>query len=442
MTFILDEIKIIAIASYITYWLQCLLFNYIFCDVKRKYKFADILLVVLYVILLASGVIDEDAVIISVFMFANLLVISDISFKGKIVNVLKIIFFINCFCYVIQVLMSIITGIDIASMSNFAWLIGSIIFLVVLFIIAGCKKYKPVKLHVKGISGFSRIWIYGAMVVMGISMPSTVVALSYAASYVNTAQYYTVTNILSLLAFSSMIFLVLFIFYMNNTNRKIKKSLETERLLKEVQKNYYEAMLKKEDETRRFRHDIVNHLMCMGGLAEKEDKQMVINYIRQLQEQVASIQQTCYTVGNEVIDATLNGILPQLKDIEVIVKGTCTENIAIDYVDLCTVVANLLQNAKEELERLHKDEKYLKVIVSQGKQNMELEIVNSSGEKAEDKKSHLPISSKEDKRNHGIGLRNVKETIERNHGTFSWECKNGEFKVAITLPISKEKSKN
>lgn len=213
MTFILDEIKIIAIASYITYWLQCLLFNYIFCDVKRKYKFADILLVVLYVILLASGVIDEDAVIISVFMFVNLLVISDISFKGKIVNALKIIFFINCFCYVIQVLMSIITGIDIASMSNFAWLIGSIIFLVVLFIIAGCKKYKPVKLHVKGISGFSRIWIYGAMVVMGISMPSTVVALSYAASYVNTAQYYTVTNILSLLAFSSMIFLVLFIFY-------------------------------------------------------------------------------------------------------------------------------------------------------------------------------------------------------------------------------------
>ena len=55
------------------------------------------------------------------------------------------------------------------------------------------------------------------------------------------------------------------------------------------------------------------------------------------------------------------------------------------------------------------------------------------------KKSNLPISSKEDKKNHGIGLKNVKETIEKNHGTFSWECRDGEFRVTIALPINKGK---
>ncbi len=43
----------------------------------------------------------------------------------------------------------------------------------------------------------------------------------------------------------------------------MKKYLETEKLLRQTQKSYYETMLQKEEDTRRFRHDIINHLMCL-----------------------------------------------------------------------------------------------------------------------------------------------------------------------------------
>lgn len=442
MMLILDEIRIVAIITYMVCWLQCQLFNYIFFKVKIYHRFADVLIGILYIILLVGGVINDNAVISAIFIFIDLMITLDSSFKGKIINTLKILFFVNGCWYVIQALLSMIIGDNIASMSDFEWLMGSIIFLVILLMIAVCKKYQLLKLHVKITQNITRIWIYCAMVIMGISMPFTIGALSYAASYVDNSKFYLFTNVSSILSFSSLVFLVLFIFYMNDVNKKMQKNIETERLLMETQKNYYEAMLKKEETTRRFRHDVINHLLCLQGLAEKDEKQMVIEYIEQLQKHVVSIQQTCYTVGNEIIDATLNGILPQLKDTEVTVKGNCTENIAMDYIELCTIVANLLQNAVEELERLDGEKKYLKVRAVQGKQYVKLEIVNRSGEKRVDKKSNLPVSSKKDKKNHGIGLKNVKETVEKNKGTFSWECKDGEFKVEIALPISKEKSKN
>lgn len=439
MMLILDEITVVAVISYIVYWLQCQLFNYIFFDIKTQHKFADVLIGILYAFLLVNKVISEDAVISSIFIFFNLMLTLNSSFKGKIICTLKIIFFTNSCWYAIQALLSMIIQVNIASMSDFEWLMGSSIFLVLLLIIAVCKKYRLMKLHIKVTQGILKVWIYCAMVIMGISIPLTIGGLSYAVGYVNNSKFYKFTNVTSMFSFSSLVFLVLFIFYMNDINKKMKKNLEVERLLTETQKNYYEAMLKKEEATRRFRHDVINHLICLQGLAEKEDKRMVVDYIEQLQKQVVSIQQTCYTVGNEVIDATLNGLLPQLKDAEVIVKGNCTESIAMSHVELCTIVANLLQNAVEELECLDIDEKYLKVNAVQGKQYMKLEIINCSAEKAIDKKSNLPISSKEDKKNHGIGLKNVKETIEKNHGTFSWECRDGEFRVTIALPINKGK---
>ena len=50
-------------------------------------------------------------------------------------------------------------------------------------------------------------------------------------------------------------------------------------------------------------------------------------------------------------------------------------------------------------------------------------------------KNGLPRSNKSDKKNHGIGMGNVKKAVERNNGKFEWYQEKEYFGVSIILPI-------
>lgn len=75
------------------------------------------------------------------------------------------------------------------------------------------------------------------------------------------------------------------------------------------------------------------------------------------------------------------------------------------------------------------------IMIEQGVQYMKFTISNSSRMKKMNISSKLPLTTKADKKNHGIGLRNVRETVEKNQGKFLWEYKENEFKVEIALPL-------
>lgn len=445
MTLTIDSSNFIAIGSFVVIFLQCFLINYIFFKKMCKFNWFSVFGSVVYIILvLCTNIEANDFIPRTVIEFVVTVILFGITVGGKLKEKiflpLKVYFTIVCLSYMVQMLICIMGDIDSGSLSDGDWLISYSILLVILLVLALVKKYKLARLEEKVKNKIIRIFIYFAMCIMGISIPLTITGLSYASPYVSNTKFSDFTNVLSFFAFSSMIFLVLFVFYINDTNKKIKNSFETEKMLMEIQKNYYEEMLKKEEGTRRFRHDFINYLICLKGMAEKDDKQMMMDYIEQLEHRVQDLKPTYYTVGNDVMDILINGLIPQIKDAKVVVKGTCKEEIEMDSIELCTIVSNLIQNAVEELNSFNQNQhsKYFKLNISQGKTNMKLEISNTSREKVGDKSSGLPQTSKQNKKDHGIGLKNVKETVEKNHGTFSWKYEEEEFKVEVILPLRKK----
>ncbi|MBQ3513527.1 MAG: GHKL domain-containing protein [Lachnospiraceae bacterium] len=445
MTLTIDSSNLIAIGSFVINFLQCFFINYIFFKKKCKFNWFSVFGSVVYIILvLCTDIATNTFVPRSVIEFAVTLVlfgfIVDSNFKEKILLPLEVYFTNVCLNYVIETMICMMYHIEISSINDGMELAGCSILLVIFLVVALIKKYKIIKLERKVKNRITQIFIYFSMCIMGISIPLTIGGLGYASAYVTNTKFNDFANVLSLFAFSSMIFLVLFVLYINDTNKKIKNSFETEKMLMEIQKNYYEEMLKKEEGTRRFRHDFINYLICLKGMAEKDDKQMVMDYIGQLEHRVQELKPTYYTVGNDVMDILINGLIPQIKDAKVVVKGTCKEEIEMDSIELCTIVSNLIQNAVEELNSFNQnqDSKYFKLNISQGKTNMKLEISNTSREKVGDKSSGLPQTSKQNKKDHGIGLKNVKETVEKNHGTFSWKYEEEEFKVEVILPLRRK----
>lgn len=243
-------------------------------------------------------------------------------------------------------------------------------------------------------------------------------------------------QLLSAMSMISMVMLVMFVIYINDTNKKIKQYLEIERMLKENQRNYYEAMIQKDEDTKKFRHDVSNHMMCLGELAERGELREVKKYITEIQGELVKIQKRCYSVGNPIMDAVLNYYLPALHgDVEIKIRGYLGETLLISDVELCIIFSNMIQNSVEEIKKQHNANKYLKVKVRTGNEDVTIEVCNSAQGKKEKGKGNLPETTKEDRKNHGIGLKNIKEKVEKNKGIFSWESTAGEFGVKVILPL-------
>lgn len=351
----------------------------------------------------------------------------------------KIIFFSMTFFLVTFIDEILSRMIDIAfskyvilEQEQYAYLLSNLIVLMVLTLVCF---YKFSSSYIRKRNSNTIICIF--LVFIGISMPMAIVTLEEIVEYVQDEQLINTVRQLIFILFIGLIMLVLIILYVYDTNMKMEHYLEYERMLKETQKNYYESLLQKEEKTRRYRHDMANHLVCLSELAKRGENTKLIEYVNQMQNHYEEIQNSCYSVGNQIMDIIVNHWVQELEDINVIVRGACGDELAMDSIVLCIIFSNLLQNAVEELKSIESEDKYLKVYAKQRKDHVKIEIWNSSGKKEFQKKTGLPQTTKRDKENHGMGLRNVKETIERNKGYFECKWSEGSFKVSVILPLKK-----
>ncbi len=258
------------------------------------------------------------------------------------------------------------------------------------------------------------------VVLIATEIMLAVTALDFAKDYVPNLKFKIFAGGLSGIAYLAAGILGIFIIYIKNMNEKLEQAVETERELKEVHKKYYETLLKKEEETRKYRHDLKNHLICLEGLAQEESAGRVTEYIRGMQKQTEFIQKKPFSTGNHTLDSLLNhygSVITQ--DTKLIVLGKIENNLKITEADLCTVFGNLLQNAVEGVGRAQDSGKYIRIELELGREYLKIRIENS----AEYGKDSIRVNgrklwktTKKDKINHGIGLGNVQETVERYHG--------------------------
>ena len=225
------------------------------------------------------------------------------------------------------------------------WMIFSLISICGLSLIYWIQKKRLLEKS-KVFQRVAKVILYICIAIMMIALPATVTGLDYLGGEINNPALTSKLQILTDVFLFSMIALAVFIIYVNNTNKRMKRYLEMEKTLKDTQKNYYEAMLAKEEDTRRFRHDVLNHLIALGELTKQGEMKPVADYVEEIQGDIVKIQQKCYSIGNTIIDAFLNYYVQMLEDdVEVNVTGCLTREVAISDVELCTIFSNLIKNS-------------------------------------------------------------------------------------------------
>lgn len=252
----------------------------------------------------------------------------------------------------------------------------------------------------------------------------------------NTRSYFfgSFLNFCSIISIGIMVILVI---YIKNTNDQLEHAITVEHKLQQLQAEYYEALLEKENATRKYRHDMNNHLICLKGLLDKGDMEGTKAYIDEMDENMQAVRQNSYQTGITILDMLMNYHMGQLEpENSVEVTGRCNSPLAVSDMDLCVILANLIQNAVEALNRCGKENGFLKLDINEGRNYVQIRIVNSvlSHTIQLDEKGNLR-TMKKDKRSHGIGVSNVKETINRAGGKIQYHIEEEKFVCEIILPI-------
>ena len=281
--------------------------------------------------------------------------------------------------------------------------------------------------------------IYLSMGTVIASMMFCLAFLNQVIGYLNTSTYDILCNILSIAIFIRVLFLIIFVIYIKVTHDKMEQLLKTERLLKESQVNYYKQVLKKEIDTRKYRHDMMNHLVYIRDVLDKRKLDDAKRYLDGILGGFKKIQNTYFVTGNEMVDTIMNYFFGMLsKETRIFIKGKCPVEIDMDDTEICTIFSNIFQNVVEEIKGNNAFNAEIILEIQRGKRYVEYNIKNTLFNTIDKKlidKNGFPKSRKSDKREHGIGMTNVKRAIERVSGKFDWKEEGGYFCVKIVLPI-------
>lgn len=197
--------------------------------------------------------------------------------------------------------------------------------------------------------------------------------------------------------------------------------------------NQLKVIQESQNRIRALRHDMKNHILALQVLLKKKDKEEADKYLKSMMDFMANPSEYVIT-GDDSVDSMLNFKLQKANDIlnAVETKITIPDKLILHSFDLNVVLGNLLDNAIEAAAQT--EEKKLKIVMKLEKGILFLSIKNSCQGMVEGKKKSLE-TTKADRNNHGIGLKNVQRIIEKYHGDMELLCDQGNMEVNIMIYI-------
>jgi sensor histidine kinase regulating citrate/malate metabolism len=244
---------------------------------------------------------------------------------------------------------------------------------------------------------------------------------------------YAAIIVLSIL-FQIVCITLIFLFYSRESYKSLNRLREE---FNEKQIDYYKTLLNQEEDTKKFRHDIRNHLICIEELLETGKPEDAKNYIKDMHHSLDKIANT-YDTGNDIINAILNYYVNKGKEdhIRINVKGRILQELNIPMMHLSTIVSNLVSNAYEATLKVSStSDKDILVEIHSGSKYLEF-IVKNPTVTDRVKLDEKILTTKPDKRNHGFGMQNIKEVLSKYEGELQLKDDLDSVTVRIMIKIA------
>ncbi len=230
----------------------------------------------------------------------------------------------------------------------------------------------------------------------------------------------------------------LIILQINAQNDAHKRAKAIAELQLSYQLKHYSHLEAAMQETRKIKHDMKHHLLCLSHLLHESQVEEALNYIIAMDGRILSIDYTIAT-GNNIIDAILNEKkdVAHSADIALELSGVFPANLDqyIKPIDLCTIISNSLDNAIEATQVYSGDQKRQIMILSNYQHSTWLFSVQNPTNAITIQSNGRIATTKKDNQSHGFGLINIKETVAKYSGSADFTVAEDLFTLDVILQL-------
>lgn len=206
--------------------------------------------------------------------------------------------------------------------------------------------------------------------------------------------------------------------------------------LMEQEKEYYqkEAVMirQKQELLKQFQHDLKNRLQVLNEIAKHGDMRELKEYVQEIEAKHKE-QEIFSNTGNLIIDSIINSKLQDAieKGIKVNADIVLPAAMEVKTDDMVVILGNLLDNAIEACERTD-SVKYIQLFLNYEKGCVMLSVKNSFDQVIRMDYGEF-TTRKKDGTLHGLGIKSVKNTVEKYHGIAEFTSEGAEFSADILL---------
>lgn len=244
---------------------------------------------------------------------------------------------------------------------------------------------------------------------------------------------YNIMAMVSCIGLYASTFLALYLYARSQQQNQIIRYQEQAEQQMQAQLKHMDEIILRQNELRAFRHDINNQLTALSGYLDAGDLAGGRQYLAGISDHFKSASPAINT-GNNALDAILSAkrALAENHGIRFTSKLRVQENLPIAPEDLCIIFGNALDNAIEACDRLPADaERTIALHLLQDAHTLTCIVTNT----APSRRSASFVTSKADKAQHGFGLNNIREALDK-YGVMpeiAWE--DGRFTLAFVFFI-------
>lgn len=225
---------------------------------------------------------------------------------------------------------------------------------------------------------------------------------------------------------------VLYAYHVQVKEIQIRFEKETLHNIMEMQYKNYQLSKENIDMVNRKYHDLKHQINLLKTQAYVGKS---TSYLEKMEREIR-VYETQNKTGNQILDAVLTNkaMICQNKEIELkfIVDGGALS--FMEDMDVSALFGNMLDNAIESAEKQREKQKRLIwLYVTKEKQFVRIRTENYCDEKIQFKNG-MPVTTKKDRCLHGYGMKSIKSTVEKYHGSVVAAQENNWFELKILLP--------
>ncbi|MBO7453305.1 MAG: GHKL domain-containing protein [Clostridiales bacterium] len=210
-----------------------------------------------------------------------------------------------------------------------------------------------------------------------------------------------------------------------------------------AQTEYFEASARADKEIRAMRHDMKNNIQVLSLLLENKEYDKMHDYLDELGEGLQNTDISAHT-GNTIADAIIADKTIKATELGLNLRSSGQiKGVDISSVDMCKILANILDNAIEaasvpDLAELSSEIKTITLDFRSTGNFFMISCTNPCSSCPIIKDGQIE-TSKKDRSNHGFGLKNISTAAGEYGGEVSFNCDKtaygGMFTVEVMIPF-------